>query len=337
MDKIIRWGLMGAGGIVDRWIKGARQLDDMRIVAVASRTTHSAIETAERYNIPKSMSYEELAAFEDVDIVYIPVPHVAHKELAILAMSHGKSVLVEKPAAVNAAEWQEMVNCAKKNGVFLMEAMWTRFFPLLDTLRLLLNENTIGEIRMLDVAFSFCIPGSFRKGRLFDPGQAGGALLDLGVYSLTFCDIVMGKTPVSLTGYADFESYEDLFTVDVQEVVIAKYDKGELASMKNGFRTQIPDTACIFGTEGHIEIPVFWKPTIMYVTRNGIKKEYRQAIQLNHPEYEDEGFQYEIAHANECLRKGIYCSNVMHWNKTLQILKQCDILRRQWDFKYPFE
>ena len=335
-DKI-RWGLMGAGEIVGRWIKGARQLQDMEIVAVASRSQQSALKAAKKYGIPDAMTYEELVKREDIDVVYIPVPHMAHKQLAILAMQHGKSVLVEKPAAVNAPELQEMIDCAKSNNVFLMEAMWTRFFPLVKTIEGLINEEGIGEVRAINVAFSFSVPGNMLESRLLSPKLAGGGLLDTGVYNLHFCDMILDKSPVSLTGFATIDSDENHIQVDEQAMYIAKYDKGELASMASGVRTNMIDTAYIYGTKGHIEVPTFWKPTVMKVTINGETSEYRSSVPLYNPEYVDEGFQYEVSHVNECLRKGLKESPVMTLNKSLRVLKQCDTLRKQWGLTYPFE
>lgn len=337
MTNKIRWGLMGAGNIVERWIKGARQLDDMEIVAVASRTQQTAMKAAKKYDIPYAVTYEELAERDDIDVVYIPVPHTAHKQLAILAMEHGKSVLVEKPAAVNADELQQMIECAKANNVFFMEAVWTRFFPLVKTIQGLFNEDGIGEVRAVNVAFSFRVPGSMLQGRTLNAELAGGGLLDVGVYNLNFCDMIFDKDPVSLVGLAAIDSDEHHIQVDEQAMYIAKYDKGELASMASGVRTNMKDTAYIYGTKGYIEVPVFWKPTVMKVTINGETKEYKESVSLKYGEHKDEGFQYEIAHVNECLRKGINESPIMTWDKSLRIMKQCDELRKQWGLKYPFE
>jgi predicted dehydrogenase len=337
MGNKIRWGLMGAGAIVERWIKGARQLEDMEIVAVASRTKETAVKASQKYNIPEAMTYEELAVREDIDVVYIPVPHMAHKTLAILAMNHGKSVLVEKPITVNAQDLQEMIDCAKANKVFLMEAVWTRFFPLVKKIQGLINEEGIGEVRAINVAFSFAIPVDMKESRILDPNLAGGGLLDVGVYDLNFCDMIYDKSPISLSGYATIDSDENHIQVDEQAMYIAKYDKGELASMASGVRTNMLDTAYIYGTKGYIEVPVFWKPTVMKVTINGETKEYMDKVELTNPDFLDEGFQYEIAHVNECLRIGLKESPVMTLEKSLRIMKQCDTLRKQWDLKYPFE
>jgi len=337
MNRTLRWGLLGAGAIINRWINGAKQVDDMEIVAVASRTLATAQEAANKHNIQHAMTYDQMVERNDIDVVYIAVPHVAHKELAIQAMEHGKSVLVEKPAAVNAAEWKAMTDCAKKNNVFLMEAMWTRFFPLWETLHSILNEKIIGDVRVINAGFSFSVPPSSERGRLLDPYQAGGALLDLGVYTLNFCDIVLNKVPESLTGYAAFELFDGKSKADVQNVIMAKYDGGELAILTQGLRTYIPDNGMIYGTKGWIHIPSFWKPTTLSVMVNNEKKEYQQAVPLRQPEYKDEGFQYEIIHVNQCVREGVLSSNVMTWEATRRILEQCDSLRSQWDYKYPFE
>lgn len=336
MEKI-KWGLMGAGQIVERWIKGARQSEDMEIAAVASRSSENAGKAAQKYDIPCAMTYRELAERPDIDVVYVPVPHNAHKELALLAMEHGKSVLVEKPAAVNAAEWRQMTECAQKSGVFLMEAMWTRFFPLVKTIKGLLNNDGIGAVRAVNVAFSFRALGHLNGPRLFDPNQAGGGLLDTGVYNLHFCDMIFDRPPMELTGFAAIDTDECHIKVDEQAMYLANYTGGALASMASGIRTDMIDTAFIYGTCGRIVLPSFWKPTHMTVTIGGTEKSYSVPVAQRVDGVEDEGFQYEIAHVNSCLREGLTESPVMTWRKTQQVLEQCDCLRSQWGLKYPFE
>ena len=127
--KKFRWGLLGAGVILDGWLNGLRQVEDAEIAGIASRTPETAQAKAKKYGIGEAMSYDEMLRRTDIDAVYIPVPHTAHKELAIRAMEAGIPVLVEKPASVTAEDWKEMTDCAVRNNVFLMEAVWTRFFP----------------------------------------------------------------------------------------------------------------------------------------------------------------------------------------------------------------
>ena len=240
MQRKIRWGLLGAGNILHRWMKGVRQVEDMEIAAVSSRTKERARLMAETFQIPEALTYEELLAREDIDIVYIPVPHPAHKDLAIRAMNAGKAVLVEKPAGINARELDEMVACARKNGVFFMEAVWTRFFPLIEQLRPYFSEDGIGEVRAISTNFSYRTEDP--SSRLFDLERAGGGLLDTGVYNLHFNHMILQKNPVRLMGMASMNTDEMHLPVDEQAAYIAQYEKGELGMMCSAVRTDMIDT-----------------------------------------------------------------------------------------------
>ena len=340
MDQngIIRWGILGAGSIVNIWIRGARQVEGMEIAAVASRTPQTAQAMAQRHGIPEALSYEEMIARDDIDVVYIPVPHSAHKALTLKALRAGKHVLVEKPAAVNAGEFREMAACAEENHVFLMEGMWMRFFPVLGRIPDYLGEKGIGPVRLIQSAFAFRMEENQIGGRLTDPMAAGGSLLDTGVYALHFTDVILNREPVKLTGLAAIDTDDLHLRVDEQASYVASFDRGELAVMTSAIRTAMPDTAYIFGTRGSIEIPVFWKPTRLIVRIGGRETETVEIpVPQRIPGIEDSGFQYEVAHVNECLRKGLTESPVLPWAKTIRILRQCDSLRAQWGLKYPFE
>lgn len=334
--KIIRWGLLGAGAIIDRWIHGARMVEDMQIVAVASRTPESARRMADKYGIPEVNTYSELLARPDIDVVYIPVPHTAHKALAIQAMNAGKSVLVEKPGAVTAADFQEMADCAKRNRVFLMEAVWTRFFPLMDTVKQLIADGKIGVVRMLQCDFCYRTEDNY-VGRVFAPETAGGGLLDVGVYNLHFADMILEKEPISLHGTVSIDTDHLHLQVDEQEAYIAQYDGGELAVMTSAVRTELPCRAAIYGTKGSITMDDFFRPTKMVLNCGGKTEEIAVPVPQKSGMHPDEGFQYELIHVNDCLRKGIIESTVMDWETSMRILSQCDDLRRQWNYQYPFE
>ncbi len=183
---------MGAGAVVQRWIKGAMQLEDIEIKAISSRSTASAKEVADKWNIPFTMTYDEMVECSDIDIVYIAVPHTAHRELALKAMNAGKNVLLEKPATINAEEFQELIACAKLNNVFLMEAVWTRFFPVIQKALSYIENGRIGEVRTIESNFSFRVADN-DKSRLTDPLRGGGGLLDTGVYNLHFAHMVYNK------------------------------------------------------------------------------------------------------------------------------------------------
>ncbi|MDD6614954.1 MAG: Gfo/Idh/MocA family oxidoreductase [Lachnospiraceae bacterium] len=332
----IRWGLLGAGRILDRWMKGARQVEDMEIVAVASRTEETAGRVAEKFGVPEAISYESLLSREDIEAVYVPVPHVGHKDLAIRAMKAGKHVLVEKPATVTSEDFDELTACAREHHVFLMEAVWTRFFPLAEVLHSCLDEGVIGQVRLMQSSFSFRSEPE-QVPRLFDPNLAGGALLDTGVYNLHFADMIFGKEPVRMTGLASMDTDSLHLQVDEQGSYIAQYDQGELAVMTSAVRTDMPDTAFLYGTKGSIEIPTFWKPSRMHVIAGDRDEWIERPVSQKIAGVEDEGYQYEIRHVQECIRKGLTESPVMTWEKSRSVLALCDRLRGDWGLKYPFE
>lgn len=334
--KEIRWGLLGAGNILNRWMKGARQADGMKIVAVASRTRETAVKMAEKFEIPEVLTYEEMLDRKDIDVVYIAVPHQAHKELALRAMNAGKHVLVEKPATVTAEDFEILTECARRNQVFLMEATWTRFFPLVEQIKEILNQGRIGKVYAVHSAFSCSIPEGY-TGRLTDMEQAGGGLLDIGVYNLHFARMILEKDPIALTGLAVRDTDELHLQVDEQASYIAQYEGGELAVMTSGIRADMPDTACIYGSKGHLVIPHFWKPSCAQLVIGSQVEELASPVPQKYQEFEDEGYQFEIIHVNDCLRQGIQESPMMPWKVTLSVLKQCDQLRESWGLKYPFE
>ena len=335
MDKKIRWGLLGAGAILDRWMFGAMQHDDMEVVAISSRTEESAKKMAQKYNIPEYQTYDELLARDDIDVVYVPVPHTAHKDLVIKALNSGKSVLVEKPAGINASEWAEMTACAEKNNLFLMEAAWTKFFPIINEIKAYIGDDGIGEVRMVESAFSF--RNSDTSSRLLDPNRAGGGLLDVGVYNLHFQRMIYEKDPTVLTGVASIATDELKLNIDEQASYIAQYDNGALGVMSSGVRTDMIDTAYIYGTKGYIVVPQFWKPSQMTVVMGDVTCEVKKPVSQKVNGVIDEGYQYEIAHVNKCLREGLKQSPILPWTETEKVLKACDKLRKQWGLIYPME
>ncbi len=336
MQRKIRWGIMGAGAVVQRWIKGAMQLEDIEIKAISSRSTASAKEVADKWNIPFTMTYDEMVECSDIDIVYIAVPHTAHRELALKAMNAGKNVLLEKPATINAEEFQELIACAKLNNVFLMEAVWTRFFPVIQKALSYIENGRIGEVRTIESNFSFRVADN-DKSRLTDPLRGGGGLLDTGVYNLHFAHMVYNKVPICMKGMASMDTDACHFQVDEQAAYIGQYDCGELAVMMSGIRTETLHTAYIYGTKGYIVIPVFWKPTELEVVVGAEKERIEIPVLQKVNGVVDEGYQYEISYVNKCIRAGIKESPDIPWNVTLNVLKQMDSLRKDWGLSYPSE
>ncbi len=335
------WGILGSGNIVRRWIRGARQTEGLNLCAIGSRDPEHARKTAEELGIPKSGSYLNLVQDPEIEICYVAVPHPFHLELAKLAMSHGKHVLVEKPAAVNAAQWAEMTACAQENHVFLMEAVWTRFFPAITALRELLTPARLGALKALFCSFSYFTPDARRESRNLSPALAGGGLLDVGVYCLHLCDALFGEAPETLTGFAAIDSDQNRFAVDEQAIMQAVYPGGRMASMACGVRTTMPDTAVLCTQTASIEVPHFWKPTELRISqKEGFDvttetKCFPVVQRTGLPE--DEGFRFELQHVHACLAQGLCQSPEVSWATTARVLSQCDQLRAQWGLRYPFE
>ena len=331
-----RWGLMGAGGLLPRWMNGAKQTDEIEIPAIASRTRETARRQALEYAIPDAMTYDEILERRDLDVLYILTPHTAHKELAIGAMEAGFPVVVEKPAAVTAADWDEMTSCARANGVFLMEAVWTCCFPLTQRTLEIIRSGRIGRVRNLQTTFAFRNPDDY-TGRLYDPMLAGGALLDVGVYCLHYARMIFGEDPVETTALASVDTDSLHLRVDEQIAVACRYKDGALAVSNAAIRTEMPDTAVIYGTEGSIRVPDFWKPERLEIECAGSREIIEEPVPQRVPGVRDEGYAFEIRHVNECLRKGLTESPLVPHEATASVLRQCDMIRERCGLRFPFE
>lgn len=327
MAEIIRWGILGTGNIAKRFAKGLAALPDARLAAVGSRTQAAADAFGDLFHAPRRhVSYADLAHDPDVDVVYIATPHHLHKENSLLCLNAGKAVLCEKPFTINAVEAAEVIRVARARRIFVMEAMWTRFLPLMVRLREMLAAGVIGEVRMLMADFGFRTDVDPRS-RLFDPHMGGGGLLDVGVYPVSLASIVFGP-PARITGMAHLGETG----VDEQSAAILGYAGGQLALVSSAVRTSTPHEAHLFGTEGRIHIHrPWWMPRAMTLFRNEGDGEVIEVP------FEGNGFNYEAAEVARCLRAGRLESETMPLDETLSIMQTMDAMRAQWGLKYPME
>jgi predicted dehydrogenase len=326
MEKI-RWGILGTGRIARTFATALTFLPEAELVAVGSRASASANEFADRFGVPhRHADYAGLANDPDVDVVYVSTPHTFHQENTLLCLQAGKAVLCEKPFTINAAEAEEVINLARAKRLFLMEAMWTRFLPSMVKVRQLLSDGVIGEVRMLTADFGF--RASFDpQGRLFDPELGGGALLDVGVYTVSLASMVLG-TPSRITGMAHLGATG----VDEQSAMILGYDQGQLAILSAAVRTSTPQAALIAGANGFISLhPQWWKPTRLTLSVTG------RADEVIEMPFTGNGYNYEAAEVMRCLCAGKLESEVMPLDETLAIMKTMDQIRNQWGLKYPME
>lgn len=327
MSEAIRWGILGTGSIARKFVEGLGSAGGAELTAVGSRTQQRADEFGGRHNVPhRHGSYEALADDPDVDIVYVATPHPVHKPGAMLCLSAGKAVLCEKPFTVNAGEAREMIDEARNRGVFLMEGMWTRFFPAMDRVRKLLADGAIGEPRMVQADFGFRA-GWKPESRLLNPELGGGALLDVGCYTVSLASMIFGS-PTRLAGLAHLGETG----VDEQAGIVLGYGGGQLAVLTTAIRTRTPHEAVILGTEGRIRIhSPFFKPDRLTLT------DARGNDDEMHLPFQGNGFNYEAAEAMACMRAGKTESEIMPLDESLSIMETMDRLRAQWDLSYPME
>jgi predicted dehydrogenase len=323
-----RWGILGTGKIAQKFALGLTFCDGAELTAVGSRAQDTAEAFGQQWHIPhRHGSYAELAADPDVDVVYVATPHPFHKENSILCLEAGKAVLCEKPLTVNAREAEQVIACARRRRVFLMEAMWTRFLPAIVRLRGLLAEGAVGEVRMVKADFCFRTDWN-PAGRLLDPKLAGGALLDVGVYPIALASMVLGGPPSEVAGMAHVGSTG----VDEQEAIIMRYEGGRLAVLSCAVRTFVPHEAYVAGTDGWVRLHhPFWKTTALTLGRGP------DTLETFELPYEGNGYQFEAAEVQDCLREGKLESDVMPLDESLSTMRTMDALRAQWGLRYATE
>ncbi len=327
INRPIRWGILGTGAIAAAFATALRQVTDATLFAVGSRSQTSADDFAQTHDVGRAFaSYAELAADPDVDVVYIASPHTAHFEHTMLCLGAGKHVLCEKPFALNSTQTEQMVALAKHNGLFLMEAMWMRFIPLIIELRRRVDAGEIGPVRMIQADFGFRATRN-PHSRLFNPELAGGALLDLGIYPLAFSALLLGA-PTEITSLANIGTTG----VDEQSAYVLKHEGGELSVLASALRTQTSMSAWVYGTDGRIHLPKqFWRAKEMVLYRNEMETE------SIHLPYAGNGYQFEAQEVVDCLRAGKTESEIMPLRDSEALMGTMDTIRRQWGLKCPNE
>lgn len=327
MNDRIRWGILGTGKIARKFAEGLSALPDADLTAVGSRAADTAHAFADAFNVPnRHAGYDALADDPDVDIVYVATPHTFHRENSILCLNGGKAVLCEKPFTINRREAGEVIALAREKGLFLMEAMWTRFLPIIAKVRDWLSEGAIGDVQVVTADFG----GRARfdpESRLFNPDLGGGALLDLGVYTVSFASMVFDRQPSRIASLAHIGETH----IDEQSGMLFAYDQGQLALLYSTIRAGTPQSAQILGSEGAIRIhPSFWRATAATLTTGGSE----QTLELP---YVGNGYTCEAAEAMRCLREGRKESDTMPLDETLAVMGTLDRVREQWGLRYPME
>jgi len=324
--SILRWGVIGTGGIASRFVEDVALLPDAEVVAVGSRRQETADEFARRHSVGRAHpAYDRLVTDDEVDAVYVATPHPGHHGAAMLAIEARKAVLVEKPFTMDAGEATSLVQAARSRGTFLMEAMWTRFLPHVVRIRELLASGALGEVRTVTADHGQWFEAD-PAHRLFAPELGGGALLDLGIYPISFTSMVLGA-PARVTAVSD-----PAFTgVDATTSVLLQHDGGAHGVVTTSLEAVGANRAAILGTEARIEIdPVWYSPTsFSLVARDG------RVLERFAQEHEGSGHRHQAAEVARCLREGLTESDVMPLDETVAIMATLDEVRRQIGLTYP--
>ena len=320
------WGILGPGGIAQAFAKDLTFLEGHTIGAVGSRSLTNAQSFANTFGGTAYGSYEELVADSTIDAIYVATPHPAHHDNVILALNAGKPVLCEKPFAVNAQQAQAMVDAAAKNKVALMEAMWARFLPHYAKVREIVASGVLGPILSIHADHGQRLADQ-GIARLVDPQLAGGALLDLGIYPISFAHMILGN-PTSITSKAVMTDRG----VDAQTSMIFSYDNGAQAILTTTMIEQTPCRAVVAGLDGWLEIDrTFYNPASMRVILNdGTVTEYPSA-------YTGHGLREQAEAFKQIVQSGEVESKILTWKDTVDIMKSMDTVRGQIGLKYPFE
>jgi predicted dehydrogenase len=352
--KLARWGILGTGAIAGKFAEALGGVPGAQLHAVGSRSREGADAFARAFGVPRPYaSYEELVRDPEVDVIYVATPNTAHKDHSVLALEHGKAVLCEKPFTIDAAEARVVVETARRTGRFCMEGMWTRFTPLVRELVSTVRGGAIGDVRMVTASLGF--PFVFdAKHRVFDPALGGGAMLDLGVYALSFVFHLLGL-PIGM----ETQAVLGATGVDEQATALFTFPGGRQASIATSLRSRLGNDAAIFGTEGMIRVhePLYCPESATIVrapssppARAQPPRRTRFAAARENPVLRDlygrlqraraetaitrrhlgNGYAHEAIEVMRCLEAGERESPLMPLDESLAIMETVDALASRW-------
>ena len=359
-SQFIRWGILGTGFIAGEFAKGLSSVAKAKLLGVSSRKSANAQSFAKIFQVPRSYdSYEQLVADPDIDVVYIATPNHTHKDLCILCLKAGKPVLCEKPFTLNAQEAREVIDLARRQQLFCMEAMWMRFMPLIQKVREMIDQGVIGDVKMLMADFGY--PFAYdANSRFFSPQFGGGALMDRGIYGLSLAYYLLGP-PTEIIAQAAIAPTG----VDEQSSILLNYPQGKLAVLSQSLCTYTSNQAVIMGTTGKISlhelfikpekislrkftqltqsyasplIPLSFKQKLVAAAKQNqlIKRLYislsglLNSAQVTVKPLEGNGYNYEAIEVINCLNNAQLESKIMPLDETLKIIEAADYIRNQW-------
>jgi predicted dehydrogenase len=321
LNKKIKWGIIGLGKIAQKFAKDLLLVQDSELQAVASRSSAKAKAFATKYNAKNwYCSYKELLQDTLTDIVYIATPNNTHASITILALEHKKAVLCEKPFAINKTQVLNMIHASKEHGVFLMEAMWSRFIPAIRKLKSNIDHGEIGDIKYINADFSFNADPSIQ--RVYDKKLGGGSLLDIGIYPIFLSYLLLGK-PTKINASAHyFDS-----GADSQLAMIFNYENAQ-AMLFSSFNSTSKRIAKISGTSGEIIIDEPWNETDSFSLQKGNDSTLISLPTLGR------GYTYEIMECNSCLKNNVIESSIWSHQNSIELITLLDLVRKEINLSY---
>ncbi|PPK78378.1 putative dehydrogenase [Lacrimispora xylanisolvens] len=324
--EVLKVGIMGTGRIASILAETMVQMPEVCLYGAASRSLEKAEDFAARFSIKKAYgSYEELAADSEVQLIYIATPHSEHSRNARLCLEHGKHVLCEKSFAANYSQAKEMIDLAQEKNLMITEAMWVRYMPMADTLKEVLASGIIGEPMTLTANLAYLVSD---KHRIVAPELAGGALLDVGVYTLNFASLVFGD---EITDIASSVIKTET-GVDAQNSITLLYPGGKMAVLNSSIQVLSDRQGIIYGTKGFLVVENInnFESICVYNTDRKLVGSYQRPEQIT-------GYEYQVLASKDAIEQGwTECPQMPH-QTTLNVMRVMDELRRQWGIRYPFE
>lgn len=321
---MIRFGIVGGGGIAKKFARDIYYVKEAIITAVASTNEKRAYDYQKHYQVDNVFfSYEDMAKSNVIDAVYIALPHNLHKEVATLFMKNHKHVLVEKPISVNENELIEMIRLAKDNNVLLMEAMWTAFLPATTYVKKIFDNHDLGNLVEAKLSFGYKLdPQYSSEGRLLNHKLAGGSLLDLGIYPISFYNLIRQNPIESINSHADFGTTN----VDLETTIKIEETAKASITIVSSFKKNLDNDALFVLEKGVVKMIDFHR----------CKKIFVNEYEIDLP-FEGEGFVHEIRSFVDNIVKHQNENEIINYDHNLEVMRLMDKIRDQINLKYPFE
>jgi len=329
--KEYKWGILAPGNIARSFATALNGIENAELYCVASRSKERAQQFANEFNATTvAASYSALINDPHIDVVYIASPHHVHAEQSIACLKAGKAVLCEKPMTVNCLDAQTVIDTAKQENRFYMEAVWTRFLPIYSKIRNWINNDRIGDVQMVQASFGFAVPFD-ANSRIYNADLAGGCLLDMGIYPITFAQLILGGSPDKIAALSHIGDTG----VDEHTGIVLHFSDGKIATLNSSLKATTSCDAWIFGSKGRIHVPQFWfaDKAILY-TGNQLPHTVTETASCPHA---INGYEYEIYETHRCLEQGLTQSPTLPWRTSLNIMNIMDEVRQQVGLTYPSE